>query len=132
MMQDIAIDSSGKLNLDHNLDIERSYGLEYLTQQIMIRLKTPYNTSAWMPEVGSLLYTLIGKPNIRKVGEEAENFAIDAITRDSFLGTEQIKVVSVPLTETTLALYIYIYPEQDNVTEFIYTIDLVNGSIEST
>jgi phage baseplate assembly protein W len=131
-MQDIKIDSNGEVTQDYNLDLERSQDLEYYSDQILIRLRTPYNSARWMPDVGSLIHTLIGLPNTRETGRLAEEYVNDALTRDSFLSNGQFEVNVVPINENSIGIYVDLTlneNQDDETIQFVFSLDLYDGNI---
>ncbi len=96
------------------IDLDIVYNESGLSQAIEFRLKTELGDLYLHPQIGSNLYQLIGRKNIREIAEAGKEMIITALTYDRLISKESLSIIPIPL----------------DIDEIIYHIQVVmDGSV---
>ncbi len=81
-----------------------------LRQEILFRLQTELFGYDPDPEIGAGLDQYVGSPNNRTLGSRINRSVIRALTRDTLLAPNDIRVEVVPLGIHVVGVYVFVSP----------------------
>lgn len=108
---DIALTADGDLDLleyeTETCDVNMVEKLEYIKQQVIVRVKT-MNPDWFYDTIGSDLEELLGKVNSLKTAQLGISKLRNCLTYDEFLSNDDIYIKPVPTDYDTVAYFIFV------------------------
>lgn len=109
-MSDWKTGTDGDLTLDKGAIDLTDHESETAKQNILFRLQTGLFDYVLEPEIAAGLDEFIGRPNRADVGEDIQRAVTRALIRDSQFPINSIAVEVVPLSGTTMGIYVFHEP----------------------
>lgn len=103
---DLAFSEDGDLILDND-EISEVYDIDYIKQQVKIRIKT-MKPDWFFDDIGSNLEELLGKPNSKDTAKKGLDLIRKALTYDEFLSNDDIYLKPVPVDKESILYFIFI------------------------
>lgn len=108
---DIALTSDGDLDLweydSNTCDVNNVEKLEYIKQQVTIRIKT-MNPDWFYDKIGSDLEELLGKVNSKETAQQGIEKIRSCLVYDSFLSNDDIYIKPVPVDYETVSYFVFV------------------------
>jgi hypothetical protein len=105
---DIHVDASGDITLAPNGDFQMADPSGVLIQDVAFRARTDWYDFEPHPRLGADLQRLIGEPNTKELGSQAEDLLYTSLTFGGLVAAQDLKVKGVPISNSRIALYSFI------------------------
>jgi len=105
---DILVSASGDLTIAPNGDFQMAAPSGVLSQDIAFRARTDWDDFEPHPKLGANLQSLIGEPNTKEAGMEAEKKLFNSLTIGGMVNPVDLRVKAVPISAERIALYSFV------------------------
>ena len=106
--KDLALSADGDLVLSAYGDLATVSGLQVLQQEILFRIRTRLGDDLYQPQMGTLLDTLIGRPNAQETADAGVAMITSALVHDGLLSTIALEVLAYPKAATVIAFILLV------------------------
>ena len=124
------------MTLDGDIEIDPDTGDfrvaeddDYLTQNIVFRLKTYQGDWTLEPDCGASLEDMVGEENSERVGDEIKTRVVEALTHDGFIAISDLTVETAPLTANTIAVLVQVSRPGTGISSVMASLDLRKGLV---
>ena len=106
--KDILVTASGDLTIAADGDFKIAEPSGVLSQDVAFRARTDWNDFEPHPRLGANLQSLIGEPNTKEIGAQAENLLFNSLTMGGMVDPNDLRIKAVPISAERIALYSFV------------------------